>query len=169
MSLHSEYSNKGLSGLTNLGNTCFINSCMQILSHTYELNEILRDGMFKKRVNNNYDSALLIEWDNLRQLMWKENCIISPGKFIQTIQKLAVIKKNTQFTGFHQNDLPEFLLFVIDCFHTSLRREVEMNIIGTPQNTTDDLALECYKTIKKCILKIILKYGIYFMDFMFRI
>ena len=84
--------------------------CMQILSHTYELNELLNDGFFKKRLNNNYDSALLVEWDNLRQLMWKDNCIISPGKFIQTIQKLAQMKKNTQFIGFHQNDLPEFLL-----------------------------------------------------------
>lgn len=153
MSNYSQYENKGLTGLTNLGNTCFINSCMQILSHTYELNDLLKDGVFKKRLNNNYDSALLVEWDNLRDLMWKDNCIISPGKFIQTIQKLAQMKKNTQFTGFHQNDLPEFLLFVVDCFHTALRREVEMNIIGTPQNPIDDLALECYKTIQKMYSK----------------
>ena len=34
-------SGNGLTGLANLGNTCFINSCMQVLSHTRELNHFL--------------------------------------------------------------------------------------------------------------------------------
>ena len=31
------YKDKGLTGLANVGNTCYLNSCMQIISHTYEL------------------------------------------------------------------------------------------------------------------------------------
>ena len=33
-----EYSDKGITGLVNVGNTCYLNSCMQLMSHTYELN-----------------------------------------------------------------------------------------------------------------------------------
>jgi ubiquitin C-terminal hydrolase len=151
--IFENYANKGLTGLANLGNTCFINSCMQILSHTYELNDFLKQETYKKKLNNKYESALLIEWDNLRELMWKDNCIISPGKFIKTIQKLAAIKKIDIFTGYAQNDLPEFLLFLIDCFHISLSREVNMTITGTTMTDTDKIAVSCFEMIKKMYTK----------------
>ena len=121
-----KYNDKGLSGLANLGNTCFINSCMQILSHTYELNNFLEDETYKKKLKNKSDSALLIEWDNLRKMMWGSNCIISPAKYIKTIQKVAQIKNCELFTGYSQNDLPEFLLFLVDCFHNSISREINI-------------------------------------------
>ena len=143
------YNDKGLTGLSNLGNTCFINSCLQVLSHTYELNEFLNNGTYKQRLNKKYDSALLLEWDDLRNIMWSENCVISPMKFITTIHKLAQLKGQELFTGFSQNDLPEFLIFVIDCFHNALSRKVEMTISGNEVNETDKIAKLCFETMKQ--------------------
>lgn len=150
---NSQYQNKGLTGLANLGNTCFINSCMQVLSHTYELNNFLNKETYKNKLKKKYESAMILEWDNLRKIMWNENCIVSPGKFIKTIQKVAELKNFSIFTGYSQNDLPEFLLFVIDCFHTSLSREINMTITGTPENDTDVVAKKCFETIKNMYSK----------------
>jgi len=147
------FKNKGLSGLANLGNTCFINSCIQVLSHTYEFNIFLEDDNYKKKLKNQIESALLLEWDNLRKIMWDSNCVISPGKFIKTIQKVAQVKKMDLFTGYSQNDLPEFLLFLIDSFHSSLSREIKMTISGNPQNNTDKIAIQCFEMIKNMYSK----------------
>ena len=60
-----EYENKGLTGLANVGNTCYLNSFVQILSHTYELNQFLQKGEYKNKLNQKPDSVILLEFDKL--------------------------------------------------------------------------------------------------------
>ena len=146
----TEYNDKGITGVANLGNTCFINACIQCLSHTYELNDFLSkgDGEYKKHLNNKPESVLLVEWDDLRKLMWSQNCIISPGRFINTIQRIAKITNRDLFTGWSQNDLPEFLLFLFDSFHSALTREVIMDIKGNIKTKKDEMGKACYEMMK---------------------
>ena len=148
----NDHLNKGLTGLVNLGNTCFINSTLQCLSHTYELNKFL-DTDFKCRILNKNESLILQEWNELRKLMWSENCIISPGKFLNAVHSVATKKNKDIFTGYAQNDLPEFLLFFIDCFHSALSREVDMDISGNSENNKDYLAIRCYTMMKTMYCK----------------
>jgi ubiquitin C-terminal hydrolase len=144
-----KYKNLGLTGLANLGNTCFINSTVQCISHIYELNNFLDCKTYQKRINKIPESLLLIEWDKLRTLMWSENCIIKPAGFINAIQKVAHLKDKDIFTGYAQNDLTEFMNFLFMSFHESIKREVEMNIKGDVKNKTDKLATKCYEMMKQ--------------------
>lgn len=148
-----KYENSGLSGLANVGNTCYLNSCMQVLSHTYELNDLLHSGEYKKRLNKKAESVLLLEWDNLRQMMWSKNCTIAPMGFVKAVQKIASIKGCVLFSGHLQNDVQEFLLFIIDCFHNSLAREVIMDITGNIENEKDKLATACFEMMNKMYKK----------------
>ena len=142
------YIGKGKTGLKNMGNSCYVNALLQILSHTYEMNDFLNTD-YRNKLNHCIDSKLLVSWDELRKLMWSENCTISPGAFMAHISEVSTIKKMELFSGMAQNDLPEFLLFVFDTFHNALKREVDMKIEGDVKNTRDKIAKSCYDMMIK--------------------
>jgi len=139
-------------GLTNLGNTCFLNSCIQLLNHTHEIVDNMRT---KVAVSSKYadDEIVLNDWIELRDIMLNAigripNPVLQPGKFVHTIHKIAMKKDREIFTGWAQNDLPEFLLFMIECIHNARRRSVEVDIRGTSETTKDNLALQCFSLLK---------------------
>ena len=109
----SAYHGKGLTGLGNVGNSCYLNACVQILSHTYELSDYLEKQTYVKKINKTPDSVLLVEWDKLRKLMWSDNCTIAPWGFVKAVQKVALSKGRDLFTGHAQNDVQEFIQFLI--------------------------------------------------------
>lgn len=152
-SLKSKYHDKGMTGLANVGNTCYMNSLLQILSHTYEFNDFLASKSYENRLNKKPDSVLLIEWDKLREMMWSQNCTIAPWGFVKAVQKVSSLKGIELFTGYSQNDCQEYLLFLIDAFHNAISREVEMTITGSVKNDKDIMAKECYKMMTNMFSK----------------
>lgn len=115
--------NGGYSGLNNLGNTCYLNAALQILSHIHELNQYLLNVTQLNKIN---DSVLTIEWISLYKLIWSQNCIISPNRFVSKIKELSN-GKNGKFSNFDQNDSNEYFYFMLDCIHNSLNK-LDQNI-----------------------------------------
>lgn len=139
-----DYQHFGLTGLSNLGNTCFLNTTLQCLSHTYEFHQLLKDETFQTRIPD----GLLKEFNDLRQLMWHKNCVITPGGFVKAVQETAKKKNRPMFSGTDQNDVSEFIHFLFESFHENVSRRVKMNIHGTPCTDKDYLAKKCFEMIK---------------------
>jgi ubiquitin carboxyl-terminal hydrolase 8 len=147
---YNKYKNKGYTGLVNLGNTCFMNSCLQCLSHTYQLRELLtNDNFINTKLKNINDGTLIKEWYALNNLMWSENCVVSCDRWLECVQKTALKQGQHLFTGFYQNDCAEFLIFILNDFHDSIKRSVTMTISGTPINNKDKIAVKCFNKIKE--------------------
>lgn len=130
----------GLTTLTNLVNTCYINSILQVLKHTDVLNIFL--DKIEASLNNNKNGHELKEWNSLRNLMWSRTCIVSPNRFNYAIEKSGKMKG---FTSNHtQEDGSEYLIKLLDAFHLCVQREVNMTISGNVKNTNDKIVQACY-------------------------
>jgi ubiquitin carboxyl-terminal hydrolase 8 len=147
---------KGLCGMNNLGNTCFINICIQILTHTYELTTLLA----KKELNKHsaFESNVVLQWLELQKEIWSyQKKIISPISFIQY---LKTNKKGLSFIG-EEQDFSEFFSFLMECFHVSIKKKKQIQYHTIPSKETKQCIESLYSAIDKEHSEIIdLFYGV---------
>jgi ubiquitin C-terminal hydrolase len=138
--------NSKIVGIQNLGNTCFLNSCVQILMVVPEMMDVCKCYIQKQKYNSSLlETRIFNEWIRLiEEISATKQNQINPLGFVKEIHHLAKYKGRELFTGWAQNDMSEFLLFLFDCLHMCIRRPVKMNIDGKTVTTMDNLAMKCY-------------------------
>ena len=130
---------QGLCGLHNIGNTCYMNTALQCLSHLESLTHYFLTREFEAHINrqNPLGSGGLLAraYASLLAGLWEgSERSIAPYDL-----RKVMIKLEPQFGGFQQHDCQEFLNFVLDRLHEDLNRVITKPITPVVEgNGTDD-------------------------------
>lgn len=127
-------------GLSNLGNTCYMNSALQCLLHVPELNDYFFYNVYQKELN--LDNPLgchgniASSFGNLLKLAFEPNAttsFVTPREF-----KSMIGRYSSMFSGYMQQDSQEFLSWLLDSIHEDLNRIHVKPYCEKPELLDDD-------------------------------
>ncbi|XP_029474738.1 ubiquitin carboxyl-terminal hydrolase 33 isoform X2 [Rhinatrema bivittatum] len=114
-----ELKTRGLTGLKNIGNTCYMNAALQALSNCPPLTRFFLDcgGL----IRTDKKPALCKSFQKLMTEIWHKN---RPGSVVPTNLFQGIKSVNPMFRGYSQQDAQEFLRCLMDLLHEELKEQI---------------------------------------------
>lgn len=140
-----KYKSKGLSGLINMGNTCFINSILQCLSNTLKLSDYflsqnwINDDV-EKQNERKQEFQFLRVYANLLENVWEHNQVLKPKSMIECLGKYI-----PKYKALQQQDSHEFLINTLELLHKGLGYSINIEINGHVSTDADRLMKASYE------------------------
>jgi len=133
---------EGRVGLANLGNTCFLNVIVQSVRYCPELTPYLTSGAYRLHLKEERRLAPIVEEiADVIKGMWnadvRARAAMSPRGFINAARNLSDAAGYPSLVSGMQSDAAEFLQFLLESIHSSIARQVQMDIVGTPKSIHD--------------------------------
>jgi ubiquitin C-terminal hydrolase len=135
-------------GIANLGNTCFLNVCLQILLQCPQIAQSLEKTSLNE---TKVEMLILKQWYEIYKVTRqnKKKTLLFPRDLLNAVRQVAKQKKMEHFAGIEQNDFGEFLLFFVESLHQCICKPRNIMIDGNPKSKVDILAIKCYEMLQK--------------------
>jgi ubiquitin C-terminal hydrolase len=134
----------GLAGLSNMGNTCYLNSVIQVISNMDDFRDFLFKGGFLNDLKKDLDETLYQQLHRIVKHLWDTTSdTLTPKSFREKF-----IERQKQFYGYEQQDSNEAIQFLLDNLHEETKKKITINYTLTKEMTIFTDILNKYFTNK---------------------